>query len=130
MISHWAMNLNILLWWHSMEYYIYIYILHSKYLHNDIFRYMMLEITQDISMLLFQAVLSKLITLVVISTQPNLPVIQVSTATFLGVSSYSTGLEQLLKYQLGMWRALQPIFKQWVTSPSTNYPIVKISSVE
>ncbi len=29
--------------------YIYIYIFHPRYLHNDIFRYMTLEITQDIS---------------------------------------------------------------------------------
>ncbi len=38
------------------------------YLHNDIFRYVTHEITQDISMLLFHSVLCKLITLVVIAT--------------------------------------------------------------
>ncbi len=35
-----------------------LYLLHPRYLHNDIFRYMTREITQDISLLLFHAVLA------------------------------------------------------------------------
>ncbi len=52
--------------------YIYIYLFHPRYLHNDIYRYVTSEISQDISLcyftLLFHSVLCKLITLVGIAT--------------------------------------------------------------
>ncbi len=53
--------------------YIYIYIFHPRYLHNDIFRYVTREISQDISWRYLMAVLHKLITRVVIATGPGGP---------------------------------------------------------
>ncbi len=51
----------------------YIYLFHPRYLHNDIVRYVTHKITHDISQLLFQIILSKLINLVVIATWPSSP---------------------------------------------------------
>ncbi len=76
------------------------------------------EMTRDISQLLFQALLRKHITLVVIASSQTFQfswgfftaTFSVFTATFLGVPC-STGLEQLLKYQLGVWVAPTTNFK-------------------
>ncbi len=58
-----------------------------------------------------QTTLHKLITLVVIATSPNLSHFLAFTATFHCVT-FSTVLEQLLKYQLGVWVA-----------PTTNFTL-------
>ena len=81
--------------------YLFIYLFHPRYLHNDIiFRYMQtLEITQDISRLLFHVVLPA-------SSLPQL-LQHCQTHCFSRFfqlpsrCSCSTELEQLLKYQLG-----------------------------
>ncbi len=87
-------------------YYIYISLFHPRYLHNDIFRHM----TNSLYfMLLFQAVLHKIIILVVIATGPNFNIFWFLQLPSSGVPSL-TGLEQLLKCQAGVWVA-----------PTTNF---------
>ncbi len=58
----------------------YIYLFQARYLHNDIFRYC--EISHDITKCYLMAVLSKLITRVVIATRPGVQVFWVFIATF------------------------------------------------
>ena len=100
-----------------------IYIFHLRYLHNDIFRYM----TCVKQLMKFQGcyftVLCKLITLHgSYSNWPNFSIFLVFTATFLWYS-FSTWLEQLLKYQLGCLGAPTTNFTLWVTCHLvlTNY---------
>ncbi len=61
--------------------YIYIYLFHARYLHNDIFRYVTREISHNISWCYLMAVLRMLITRVVIATRPGVQVLWVFTAT-------------------------------------------------
>ncbi len=51
--------------------YLFIYLFQARFFHNDIFRYVTREISQDISWCYLVAVLSKLITRVVIATRPG-----------------------------------------------------------
>ncbi len=59
----------------------YIYIFQARYLHNDIFRYCEIY-HDDITKCYLKAVLSKLITRVVIATRPGVQVFLVFIATF------------------------------------------------
>ena len=106
----------------------------NKYIYStlDIFTMISLGTWPVKQLMLFQGCYFtlKLITLVVIATSQThyfSRFLQLPSSSL----AYSTRLEQLLKYQLGVWIAPPTTnFRLWVTSPSPNYTSVKISSVE
>ncbi len=111
----------LILYIYVLVYTIYIYnyicLFHPRYLHNDIFRYMTCEITHDISRH-FKVVFSPC------TEQAQYP-------GYLPLCvEYSTGLEHLLKYQLGCVGSPYNQLYAVSTSSLVLTTAVKISSVE